>query len=196
MQQLSNQELAELLQTTNGVILFNEYRDTYPHQEIDFSGYDFSGLDLQKAGFGSKMRLDGTNFSNADLTHAYLSGAKGRHTIFKDTTLEMACLSEAELIDAVFDGADCAEASFRDSRLDGSSFKGAACLSATFDAARLVFTNFEEADLSEACLVDTDLQNTMFDGAEIETTNFARAKNVSHKLRCLIIRNLLQGWEE
>lgn len=196
-QQLTNEELADLLKKgAEGVKEFNEYRHEHPSQEIDFSGYDFSGLQLIDTRFAHPMKLDNTNLSESDLTRADFDGACGKNTNFTAALCEMACFSEAVFLDAVFHNAGFNEARFFDARLDGSSFKDAECCGTVFNGASLLLANFENADLAEASLVRTDLRSTIFDGADIETANFAQAKNMPPNLVLEIIKNLVEGWQE
>lgn len=61
MNKLNNQELLELLKTD--VKAFNDYREYYPNQEIDFSGADLKQVwDTFKGHIILGANLEGINF--------------------------------------------------------------------------------------------------------------------------------------
>lgn len=194
-QKLSNEELAELLRQGQ-IAAFNAYREQFPNQEIDFSGRDFSGLELVEANLECPKELDGADFSKSNLYKAGFCAAEGRNVCFREANCEVASFNEVEFPDAIFIEAQCAETSFIDAELDGASFKNANCAAAVFTDTSLRVANFENADLAEACLAGTTLDQANFKDAYIETANFAKARGLSKELSLQIIKNLLEGWEE
>ena len=195
--QLTNEELAELLKKgAEGVKEFNEYRQSHEDHEIDFSGQDFSGMELIEANFEYPMRLENANFSNADLHKANFCAAEGRNIRFFEANCEEVCFDEVKFPDAVFVGADCTEACLRDCCLDGASFKNETCVAAMFTDASLRIANFENTNLAEACLVGTKLEDANFEDAYIETANFAKASGMSRELCLEVMKNLAVGWNE
>ena len=193
--QLSNEELAALLRQGQ-VATFNAYREQFPNQEIDFSGQDFSGLELVEANLEHPIELGNADFSEANLYKANFCAANGQNVCFREANCEEACFNEVEFPDAVFIEARCAEARLVNAKFDGASFKNADCIAAVFTDTSLRVANFENADLAEACLAGTTLEQANFKDAYIETANFAKPQGLSKELSLQIIKNLLEGWEE
>lgn len=192
-QQLTNEELAELLRQRQ-IAAFNAYRGQFSNQEIDFSGRDFSGLELVEANLEYPMKLGGADFSKSNLYKANFCAAEGQNVCFREANCEETSFNEVEFPDAIFIEAQCTEACFVDAELDGASFKNANCVAAVFTGTSLRVANFENADLAEACLAGTMLDQANFKDAYIETANFAKAHGLSKEFSLQIIKNLLEGW--
>lgn len=137
MKKMNDDQLLELLKTSvNG---FNEYRQEYPDQKIDFSyrnlkGVNFFRASLHKVNFrGSNLKrayLVWANFYKADFQDACLRGAELggvnlQHTNFEGADLQRACLQGADLINSNLQYSD----------LTGSDLR---------------YANFDEADLFRA----------------------------------------------
>lgn len=105
MKKLTNKDLADLLK--NNVNAFNDYRDSFPNQKIDFTKLDDSinfkhsslddanlsnmnleGLNFEDSYMG-KVKLKESNISNCDFTRCILNnsdlrGVKAKNTCFKN----------------------------------------------------------------------------------------------------------------
>lgn len=67
MKKLTNIDLAEVLK--NDVKAFNNYRDSFPHQKIDFTEFNFKHCNLNGANL-SNINLKGVDFRGADVALA------------------------------------------------------------------------------------------------------------------------------
>ncbi len=112
---------------------------------MDFTGADFSGLDLRDVNFTGawleavdfrQANVSGANFSAAVLAHACLEGAIGIKA-----TLRTANLGRSRWKGAVFDEAD-----FTDAQLSHADLGGASLRRARIQGAMLIGTRWEGAD--------------------------------------------------
>tara|TARA_R100000406_G_scaffold61303_2_gene42631 strand:+ start:2726 stop:3388 length:663 start_codon:yes stop_codon:yes gene_type:complete len=106
VKKLNNQELLELLK--KDVNAFNDYRENYPNQIIDFCNANLS-----------ENNLAGSNISNCNFTRCYLSNSDLRNVKAKG-----ACFKYAEAEHCDFRGSDVESANFDYSILHGSDFRG------------------------------------------------------------------------
>jgi uncharacterized protein YjbI with pentapeptide repeats len=135
MKKLTNKDLANLLK--NNVKLFNDYREKYPNQKIDFTKLDnfinfknsnlddanLTNMNLEGLNFADsnmiKVKLKESNISNCNFTRCYLNksdlrGVKAKNTCFK--------YAESEHCD--YRGADVELSKFDNSILHNSDFRG------------------------------------------------------------------------
>jgi uncharacterized protein YjbI with pentapeptide repeats len=157
-------DLKQLEVLKQGVQVWNAWKEENEPPAIDLIGVDLSGLDLQGINLaGANLResiLDGTNLTNAILTHVY----------FGRTSLRKANLSSAILWWANFWHADLTEANLIDASLWHANFANANCFrsklhGADMTYAVLVETNFEEADLTNAIVYGASTWNLNLRGA-------------------------------
>ena len=135
MKKLTNKDLAYLLK--NNVNAFNDYRDSFPNQKIDFTKLDdsinFKHSSLDDANL-SNMNLDGLNFtdsnmrkvklkksniSDCDFTRCRLNNSDLRGVQAKNT-----CFKNAEAKHCDFRGADVESADFICCSVHYSDFRG------------------------------------------------------------------------
>ena len=133
-----------------------EYTD-----ELDFSGQDLSGMDLEKRDFSGAILtgadLSGTDLSFADLSYADLSGAN---------------LQDADLYGAYLEGANLAYADLRNADLRRAYMGDVNLAGADLRDARLGWSNLFKADLTNTNLAGVDMwwadaRNTTFAGADL-----------------------------
>jgi uncharacterized protein YjbI with pentapeptide repeats len=167
---------------------------------MDFTGADFSSLDLRQFDFSgawlesanfSKSNLSGANFSGAVLAHADLRGA-----IMVGTKLNAANLGRAQLKDAVFDTADLSAAILMGCSMDGVQLSrvqiqgamimetqwgqtqalGIQAAGQTFYKLDLKGVVFDDANLAGCNFIECDLSGASFKGAILNSANFVTCK--------------------
>lgn len=111
---------------SQGVAVWNQWREKYPEFYPDLDAADLHRKDLRQANF-SKVDLNGV-----DLSGAYLSGAE-----FSEADLGWANLRGADLRRVLFRGADLNRADFSRTDLGG----------ADFDGSTMGYTIFADVDL-------------------------------------------------
>jgi uncharacterized protein YjbI with pentapeptide repeats len=165
MADVARGELLGLLR--QGAQIFNDWWVKHEDVEIDLSGADLTGLDLDE------VFLCGANLAGADLSHtsmcnavligaylknariidADLSGALFGPADLVDTKLSMSPMGKrlnwgAELEGAVFSGSTLAGTSFRETSLDGVDLRG--CELTNLDLRGTTLTNALVDELPEA----------------------------------------------
>ena len=95
----------------------------------DFIGMDLSGTDLHGSYLGG-ARLDNailhqTNFSNADLSRAYLKDSDLSEAILRRANLDRARLNDADLSNAILEQATLTNADLHNANLSGTVLVGA-----------------------------------------------------------------------
>ena len=114
-------------------------RPTY--RPIDWRGQDWAGIDAENGHFVDAIlwetdlshgRMDGADFTRADLAGGSLRKSKLRRAKFRNAVLAGADLREADLRDADFTGADLAQAKFQGADLTGAILDGADVSGAVF----------------------------------------------------------------
>ena len=167
---------------------------------IDFTGADFSGLDLREVNFEGAW-LESADLRNANLSGANLAGAVLAHAnlegvIAFGARFSKANLGKAVLARGVFDGSD-----FSDAVLMRCAFAGTQMRHANFAKANLLETTWgdadwtgatlsgqvfykldlkgmrwPEADLSVCNFIESDLSGVDMHGAKLENATFATSK--------------------
>ncbi len=160
---MANPEQLEIL--NQGLMVWNQWREEHPSDEIDLSESALSRTVLQKAD------LVGVNLRQAELMRADLFGANLRRAYLggaylSEAYLTRANLTAADLVGAHFNGAD-----LRDADLTGADLTGA----------DLSEANLSKADLTRAILYGARLKDTDLTGANLNGTNFRRALLFSTK---------------
>lgn len=142
----------------------------------DFTGADFSGLDLREVNFEGAW-LESVNFSNANLSGATFAGAVLAHAnlegaIAIGASFREANLGKAQLARGVFDGSD-----FSQAMLMHCAFGGTQMRRANFTKAQLLETTWGEADWTGALLAGQvfhklDLKGMRWPEADLSACNF------------------------
>jgi hypothetical protein len=111
---------------------------------LDLSGANFAGVQAKKASFAgstlakanlAQSRIDGADFSTADLRKARLTAAGATEAIFRGAKLAGANLGAAMLFGCSFDGADLNGADLSDANLHRADLAGATLDGAIFEGA-------------------------------------------------------------
>ncbi|MFI7643090.1 pentapeptide repeat-containing protein [Nonomuraea sp. NPDC049400] len=142
-----------------GPFAFNQWRADHAEEELDLSGVDLRGLDLDKM-----------VFAGADLSGADLSRVSARGAIFSGADLTGANLAGADLTGAGFGYSELVNASIAFTRLGSAMIQPAILTGAVFTGAVLQHTSFRECDLTDVdlrgCDLSTlDLKRSGLDGA-------------------------------
>ncbi|SEH01385.1 Uncharacterized protein YjbI, contains pentapeptide repeats [Nonomuraea solani] len=142
-----------------GPFAFNRWRADHAEEELDLSGADLRGLNL-----------DQMVFAGADLTGADLSRASVRGAIFSGADLTGANLAGADLTKAGFGFSEMVDATIAFTRLGSAMIQPATLTGAVFTGAILDHTSFRECDLTgvdlRGCDLSTlDLKRSGLDGA-------------------------------
>ncbi|BEP57799.1 DUF2169 domain-containing protein [Variovorax sp. V118] len=146
---------------------------------LDFTGADFSGLDLRDVNFQGawleSVDLRRANLSGADLSGAVLAHANLEGAIAIGTKFGKANLGKARLAGGVFDDAD-----FGNATLMGCHFAGTQMRRAGFIGANLLETTWGEADWQGATLAgqtfyQLDLRGMRLAEADLSACNFLSA---------------------
>jgi hypothetical protein len=145
-----------------GVINYNG-REWKIEPNKNFSGQDFSGVDLANANLSGAW-FNETNLSEANLRKANLKGAQISKTNFVGADLTEAVLSEVE----------GSSADFSDAILKGSNFVNASISVSRFGGSFIEGTNFSGAYLGGARLQNANIKNAIFDNAELRDARIDR----------------------
>ncbi|WP_164903683.1 pentapeptide repeat-containing protein [Nonomuraea polychroma] len=146
-----------------GPFAFNQWRAENAEEELDLSGADLRGLDLDKM-----------VFAGADLTGADLSRVSARGAIFSGADLTGANLAGADLTGAGFGYSEFVNGTIAFTRLGSAMIQPATLTGAVFTGAILDHTSFRECDLTDVdlrgCDLSTlDLKRSGLDGAITDT---------------------------
>ncbi|WP_051468152.1 pentapeptide repeat-containing protein [Actinomadura oligospora] len=146
-----------------GPFAFNQWRADNADEELDLSGADLRGLDLDK------MVLAGADLAGADLSRVSARGA-----IFSGADLTGANLAGADLTSAGFGYSEMVNATLAFTRLGGAMIQPATLTGAALTNAILDHTSFRECDLTgvdlRGCdLTTVDLKRSGLDGAITDT---------------------------
>lgn len=165
---------ADLDRLTQGVPVWNQWREANPGIQPNLSQADLIGADLREANFhGTNFvwtRLGGARLDGANLSHAELTGAD-----LSDTDLLKANLSQANLSNANLVGADLREANLNRANLRRTDLIGAKLVGATLRGASLYETDLSGADLDETDLRCADLLRTNLSEASLIRANLGWA---------------------
>lgn len=136
------------------------------HRPIDWRGQDWAGIDAENGHFVDAIlwetdlshgRMDGADFTGADLAGGSLRKSKLRGAKFRNAVLAAVDLRGADLRDADFTGADLAHAKLQGADLTGAVLTGADISGAVFAA--------EEG--SAVGLTDAQVQRARWDADEL-----------------------------
>ena len=151
---MANQEHLDIL--NQGVDVWNRWREEHPDIRPDLSkvhlpwedltGVDFSETDLTHA-YLYETKFLKANLSGANLSHSHLYKAN-----FVDAELQDAVLSEAELVKADFIQADLNGAILKNAHLNWADFSFANLMDVDMSGANLNWANLSEARLNSANL--------------------------------------------
>ncbi|MFC5833871.1 pentapeptide repeat-containing protein [Nonomuraea insulae] len=142
-----------------GPFAFNQWRADHAEEELDLSGADLRGLNLDQ------MVFAGANLAGADL-----SRASARGVIFSGADLTGANLAGVDLTSAGFGYSELVDATIAFTRLGSAMIQPATLTGAVFTGAILDHTSFRECDLMgvdlRGCDLSTlDLKRSSLDGA-------------------------------
>ena len=167
---------------------------------IDFTGADFSGLDLREVNFEGawlesadlrNANLSGANLAGAVLAHANLEGVIAFGARFSKANLGKALLargvfdgsdfSDAVLMRCAFAGTQMRHANFAKANLlettwGDADWTGAALSGQVFYKLDLKGMRWPEADLSVCNFIESDLSGVDMHGAKLENATFATSK--------------------
>ena len=147
---------------------------------IGVEGDDRSGETLVgERFFGRKM--DGTNFSEADLTRASFKRTSLQGALLTDASLCGAQLTHVNLAGASLDGANLQGALLSNVDLSDADLTGANLVGATLKGVNLDRANLTDAQMSgtlveTASCSETDLSSTRLDGMSAENASFSQAR--------------------
>ena len=130
-------------------------------ENIDLSGEILTEANLSHA-YLSGAILTGTDLSGAILTEANLSYAYLPGAILTEANLAGVDLSDADLFSAIL----------TEATLTDTHFEGATLTNAHFEGATLANAHFEGATLTDAHFEDATLTNAHFEGATLTDANF------------------------
>ena len=162
---MANQEQLEFL--SQGVEVWNKWREKNPMTEIDLSHADLPRTTL------TKFNLRDANLREASLGSASLHGAN----------LRDANLIEANLIGANLIGANLRRADLRGADLRGADFRRAVLSGADLSEANLYETNLASAKLYKTKLYKTKLNEAKLARANLISSNLHGANLISANLR-------------
>ncbi|MCY4034627.1 MAG: pentapeptide repeat-containing protein [Hyphomicrobiales bacterium] len=161
------------------------YEDQYNKRKRDLC--DLQDTELRKLRF-VEVNLSDFNFTNSDLTLAWLNKAnltraRLRHAVLRGVFLDEANLKDAKLDRAMLDGANMRKTVLSGARLDYASLGDAKLKHADLRCAFLQNANlagavFNMADLSGAYFIDSNLSGAQLSGTNFSGANFQGAKNM------------------
>lgn len=142
-----------------GVEVWNQWREDYPHIRPDLSFSDLSRLDLYLVNF-ERANLRGAGCYGCSFTDAVFFGADLRDAKFIDAELFLSNFRQAQCCNANFSGADLSLTNLMGANFDGSELSRADLFGAwvdhcSFNAAQAEETLFANVDLSLARGLET-----------------------------------------
>lgn len=149
---MANQEQLEIL--SQGVEVWNKWRDNNPKTRIELTNVDLHGAKL------SKVNLSSANLRKSQLSYAHLFGAN-----FSDAYLNGVALIGADLSRAHFSKAILQKADLSNAILNGADLRGA----------NLSNSNLSNTDLRRANLIETNLSGAMLIGTKINKAKISRS---------------------
>ena len=129
-----------------------------------------------------------TNQKEADLSGAFLRGAKLRGYILSAAILKRADLRGANLIEADLSAAILIEANLSDAKLSGANLRGAILIEADLSKADLSGADLSGANLSGADLRRADLSDANLSAAEVKNAIFIDATGITPEQKQDLIR--------
>ena len=180
-------------------VVINGYA-TSAHR-FNFSGANFSGMDLHAAefvngyNFGSgvperpinfsnanlrgarftECSMNGSNFSNADLEGAYLTDAALARCNFEGANLKNSSSYNSGFYNANLKNADLSNSQFQSSYLKSADLREANLSGANFTRAFMAEADFRGANLAGADLTEANLWGADLTGADLTGATLARA---------------------
>jgi len=145
---------------SDGVDVWNEWRDDNPQTRPDLQGVDLSEEELNEANL-CNANLSGADFNGTNLTDADLTDAIAVNVDFGSSILNFANLTRANLT----------RSDFREAKLDGANL----ALS-NLEGAKLHSASLIGADLRDATLMKSDLTRANLHGADLRGANLKRAQ--------------------
>ncbi|HYC91447.1 MAG TPA: pentapeptide repeat-containing protein [Thermoanaerobaculia bacterium] len=147
-------------------------------QDCDLSGAKVEGARLG-ASF-ARSRLDGIDFTGADLRGADFGYASVVQSSFRNLDLAGMNFTDAECWKADFSGATLTGATFQRAKCAEAQFTGARMAGADFLSAVLHMANLDDADLTGANLLTAqlilaDARRTNFTGADLGMANIVNS---------------------
>jgi uncharacterized protein YjbI with pentapeptide repeats len=138
--------------------------EVFPRADLydlpEFSGFDFSRVDLHMIGarssFFADCTFDGASINSSDLCFSHFSGCS-----FRKSSMRVSKLGSASFLDCNFDGADLSYCTAQDTDFSGSSFVGS-----TLNHARFVKTNFSRARFVGTSIYGIAAWDLCLDGCE------------------------------
>lgn len=164
---MANQD--HLDQLSQGVEIWNQWRQKYPDIKPDLSGAFLRYRIFSGANF-SDTNLNGADLFDTIFRDANLSGADLRKTNFCKTSFRRAILTGADLRDADLSDTDLRDVDFSGANLSGASlswaiFEGANWSGVNLSGAVLDGTNWSGVNLSGAILDEANLRFASSNGA-------------------------------
>lgn len=154
--------------------LINSHLDTIETYDLIFKTTKFSRSDLEEAQLSNAYlagaRLNNANLEEVVLKSANLNRAKLQSADLQEANLSAATLQQTHLRKAYLNLADLEKAN-----LSKADLSEADLTYANLKKAILYETNFKDADLSFADLSETDLSNTIFNGANLTNVKLKNA---------------------
>lgn len=136
---------------------------------VDFSGQDFSRLDLQAIRF-ERCVFAGTDFTAADLSHTDWQSCRAAEAVFRSAILEEARFANSDLNNTLWQRSKLAHATFEGCKLTGANFADTATLGLSFSDCVL-----RSACLSGMSFYKTELHNLDFADADLSYCDFRHA---------------------
>ena len=161
---MANEEHLKIL--TQGVEVWNDWREENPYIWPDFRGADLSEAKLSRANLDG-AHLIRANLREADLSGANLGGAKLSRANLADANLTRANLIMAELDEADLSGANLGGATLFGTNLNEANLSGANLSRADLFGTNLIKANLIGAELTRATLVETNLTGADLTGCSI-----------------------------
>jgi uncharacterized protein YjbI with pentapeptide repeats len=157
---------------------YDSSRRRYPCSSLtQLNGLDLSetqALDMSKVNFEG-IQGEGINLSGQNLTLSNLSFSHIPNSNFKDAMLWGANLSGSEVFSANFENADLRLAQFEDTNISSSKFPGANMGSAKLMRASAAVADFSKANLDSANFDQSEIRDSQFDRANLSRSSFREA---------------------
>lgn len=170
---------------------FNAWRQDNPSHALDFSGEDFSSLDLSGA-FLMGVALDGADFSHARLVGTIFAGASLEGATFTNADLTEAVFGPPELVHADLATSDLGSALMRGANAKGADFQHATVTGAQFREANVEGANFTNANHADANFKDANTDGAAMpeEGATLESRVWGTLLGLSREQKRSYIQSL------
>jgi uncharacterized protein YjbI with pentapeptide repeats/uncharacterized RDD family membrane protein YckC len=148
----------------------------------DLSGSDFSEVDLSGAFIGPAI-VRRSNFFKANLNKARMANAILTGSNFSSAQLLGADLQQADLKEASFTGAELGTANLSDANLQKARMSRVNAEGASFESANLTQSNWQGANLSGANFSGANLQSSDLSLVQLTDANLRNAQLQNSNLR-------------